>query len=224
MVCRELCEASDRDDCDKFDDFIWIQFGITSYGPEFCGNKDTPGIYTNIAYYKDWIDEQIGRNVGTTPGTGTTRTTTVQTTETSIPTTILSTETPTPITCPSVETPTPVTCPTVETPAPITCPTVETPTSVTCTCPSVETSKPTVTRTTSVSETTKKPDDSQVYPPWYVPKDKEYVTQCCRTVNVSTSQISRAVVKGISKVANFYSIYQSINSFVHFRGSRNLCL
>ena len=127
-----------------------------------------------VTCYRHWIDEQIKRSSSTT----------------SLPTTIPSTETPTPITCPTVETPKPITCPTIETPAPITCPTVETPSPVTCTCP-------TVTTTTSVSETTEKPDDSQVYPPWYVPKDKEYVTQCCRTVNVSTSQISRAVVKGI---------------------------
>ena len=134
---------------------------------------------------------------------------------------LASTETSTTITCP---TPTPITCPSVVTPAPITCPTVETPAPITCPC--LETSRPTVTSTaTSVSETTENPDhDSQVYPPWYVPKDKEYVTQCCRTVNVSTSQISRAVVKGISKVANFYSINQSMNFFVCFRGPGNLRL
>ena len=215
--------------CKDYGDFEMIQYGLTSYGG-LCGNRETPGIYTYLVYYRDWIDEQIGKNESTTPGTGTTRPTTFQSTETSTPitsfsdetttpTTFVFTETPTaitcptvetpaPITCPTVETPAPITCPTVETPTPITCPTVETPTPVTCTCPSVETSRPTLTTTTSASETTDKPDhDSQVYPPWYVPKDKEYVTQCCRTVNVSTSQISRAVVKGITKIAIFYSIY-----------------
>ena len=60
------------------------------------------------------------------------------------------------------------------------------------------TTTPEASTKTTEPATTKKPitDIQEVYPPWMVPKDKEYITQCCRTVNVSSSQQSRAIVKG----------------------------
>lgn len=32
-----------------------VQYGIVSYGPEQCGIEGLPGVYTNVAYYMDWI-------------------------------------------------------------------------------------------------------------------------------------------------------------------------
>ncbi|MCH8543390.1 MAG: serine protease [Alcanivorax sp.] len=33
-----------------------ISIGITSFGTAECGNPNPPGVYTNVAYYRDWID------------------------------------------------------------------------------------------------------------------------------------------------------------------------
>ncbi len=33
----------------------YIQAGITSYG-DFCGLANSPGIYTRVSYYLDWIE------------------------------------------------------------------------------------------------------------------------------------------------------------------------
>ena len=35
------------------------------------------------------------------------------------------------------------------------------------------------------------------YPPWHVPKYKEYTTECCTTLNVSTSDQSQHIIRGI---------------------------
>jgi hypothetical protein len=33
--------------------------GVVSYGPEPCGKKDWPGVYTRVASYTDWILNQL---------------------------------------------------------------------------------------------------------------------------------------------------------------------
>ncbi|XP_075232227.1 trypsin-3-like [Lycorma delicatula] len=41
-----------------------VLVGITSWGTG-CGMNDFPGVYTNVSYYRDWIDENsmlIGSN------------------------------------------------------------------------------------------------------------------------------------------------------------------
>ncbi|KXJ76329.1 hypothetical protein RP20_CCG009844 [Aedes albopictus] len=35
----------------------WVLIGIVSQGAKACGQKDKPGIYTNVEYYLDWILE-----------------------------------------------------------------------------------------------------------------------------------------------------------------------
>ncbi|XP_058823601.1 CLIP domain-containing serine protease B4-like isoform X1 [Topomyia yanbarensis] len=37
----------------------WFLFGIVSFGPNKCGTKDVPGVYTNVAKYIDWIENNI---------------------------------------------------------------------------------------------------------------------------------------------------------------------
>ncbi|XP_055546193.1 CLIP domain-containing serine protease B4-like [Wyeomyia smithii] len=34
-------------------------FGIVSFGPNKCGTKDVPGVYTNVAKYIDWIENNM---------------------------------------------------------------------------------------------------------------------------------------------------------------------
>ncbi|XP_055549661.1 CLIP domain-containing serine protease B15-like [Wyeomyia smithii] len=34
---------------------LWYQVGIVSFGPENCGTKNIPGVYTNVTKYIDWI-------------------------------------------------------------------------------------------------------------------------------------------------------------------------
>lgn len=38
-----------------FKDGVWKVAGIVSWGYG-CAASYTPGIYTNVAYYRDWID------------------------------------------------------------------------------------------------------------------------------------------------------------------------
>jgi transmembrane protease serine 11D len=40
----------------------WFQFGVTSWSRQRpCGSVDTPGVYTRVSVYRDWIEQQIGR-------------------------------------------------------------------------------------------------------------------------------------------------------------------
>lgn len=33
----------------------YVQYGIVSFGPTFCGTEGNPGVYTKIAYYMNWL-------------------------------------------------------------------------------------------------------------------------------------------------------------------------
>lgn len=39
----------------------YYMFGIVSFGSKFCGAKTTPGVYTNIVMYMEWILDNITR-------------------------------------------------------------------------------------------------------------------------------------------------------------------
>ena len=43
----------------KMCDGRWAQVGIVSYG-EGCAFKDSPGVYTRVSAYADWIDANTG--------------------------------------------------------------------------------------------------------------------------------------------------------------------
>ena len=38
-----------------------IQYGVLSY-TDTCNNVMTPTVFTNLAFHREWIDEQIGNN------------------------------------------------------------------------------------------------------------------------------------------------------------------
>jgi secreted trypsin-like serine protease len=40
---------------------LGMVIGITSWG-EGCGQKDSPGVYTNVSAYIKWINEQISNH------------------------------------------------------------------------------------------------------------------------------------------------------------------
>lgn len=35
--------------------------GITSYGPDPCGQDNFPAISTNVAHFREWIDKVMGK-------------------------------------------------------------------------------------------------------------------------------------------------------------------
>lgn len=41
-----------------------VSIGITSFGTSECGRPDPPGVYTNVAFYRDWIEAVLHRNAG----------------------------------------------------------------------------------------------------------------------------------------------------------------
>lgn len=41
------------------DETRYVQQGVVSFGPRFCGLDDFPGVYTKVAYYMDWILDTI---------------------------------------------------------------------------------------------------------------------------------------------------------------------
>lgn len=41
------------------DDTRYVQQGIVSFGPRYCGLDGFPGVYTKVAYYMDWILNKI---------------------------------------------------------------------------------------------------------------------------------------------------------------------
>jgi secreted trypsin-like serine protease len=43
---------------DPRDPTRYQQAGIVAWGIG-CGETDTPGVYANVAMFRDWIDEQI---------------------------------------------------------------------------------------------------------------------------------------------------------------------
>lgn len=40
-------------------DIRTFQQGIVSYGPKICGIQGLPGVYTRVAYYMDWILDNL---------------------------------------------------------------------------------------------------------------------------------------------------------------------
>lgn len=38
---------------------VFTQFGITSFGTGFCGDKDKPAVYTRVSEYIPWIERTV---------------------------------------------------------------------------------------------------------------------------------------------------------------------
>lgn len=73
ITSKQLCAGgfSGRDSCagdsggplkqvtilDGFPKFV--QYGIVSYGPRYCGTKGLPGVYTKVTPYMTWILDHL---------------------------------------------------------------------------------------------------------------------------------------------------------------------
>lgn len=42
-----------------YDDIRYVQYGIVSFGPKYCGLNGFPGVYTKVTYYMKWILDMI---------------------------------------------------------------------------------------------------------------------------------------------------------------------
>lgn len=42
-----------------FDDIRYVQYGVVSFGPKYCGLDGFPGVYTKVASYMKWILDTI---------------------------------------------------------------------------------------------------------------------------------------------------------------------
>jgi len=38
---------------------VFYLIGITSYGTPYCGMKNSPGIYSKVSAYIDWIEQKV---------------------------------------------------------------------------------------------------------------------------------------------------------------------
>ena len=38
---------------------IYTQIGLVSFGAVYCGTAGLPGVYTNVAYFMEWILENL---------------------------------------------------------------------------------------------------------------------------------------------------------------------
>ena len=60
------------------------------------------------------------------------------------------------------------------------------------------------------------------YHPWNLPKYEEYTTQCCKTLNVSTSDTSNFITRGNTKNQELMDKHRYFSKEYIFRGSGNL--
>lgn len=42
---------------DEDGESVWLLGGIISWGPNSCGERNKPGVYTRIPSYTQWIEE-----------------------------------------------------------------------------------------------------------------------------------------------------------------------
>ncbi|XP_049922520.1 serine protease 27-like [Epinephelus moara] len=66
MICagftaggRDACQGDSGGALVTKNDSVWIQFGVVSFG-EGCGEAMTPGVYTRVSGYQDWITNITG--------------------------------------------------------------------------------------------------------------------------------------------------------------------
>ena len=41
-------------------DGAWVQVGVVSYGPQYCGDRNSYGVYEDVSKYLDWINSIVG--------------------------------------------------------------------------------------------------------------------------------------------------------------------
>ncbi|XP_014252956.1 uncharacterized protein LOC106668575 [Cimex lectularius] len=61
---RDACQGDSGGPLVRFSKGVQILQGVTSFG-KGCGRPNSPGIYTDVSYYRDWIDEKIGKKKAT---------------------------------------------------------------------------------------------------------------------------------------------------------------
>lgn len=55
---RDMCFGDSGCALMRRDEARWTQVGVLSFGPDYCG-KPVPSVYTNVAWYLDWIQRTI---------------------------------------------------------------------------------------------------------------------------------------------------------------------
>ena len=49
--------------CQRCTTCQWMLYGITSYGANECGKAYTPGVYTRVTSFTDWINSVVGDDI-----------------------------------------------------------------------------------------------------------------------------------------------------------------
>jgi secreted trypsin-like serine protease len=58
---KDTCKGDGGGPLLCLDDYKFVQAGIVSWGVD-CGVVDEPGVYTNVAQFKDWIKDELSKN------------------------------------------------------------------------------------------------------------------------------------------------------------------
>ncbi|XP_076799785.1 uncharacterized protein LOC143444876 isoform X2 [Clavelina lepadiformis] len=49
--------------CQRCSSCAWTLAGVTSFGPDSCGQEGLPGVYTRVSFYGSWIDGVVGERL-----------------------------------------------------------------------------------------------------------------------------------------------------------------
>ncbi|XP_065078766.1 CLIP domain-containing serine protease B15-like [Ochlerotatus camptorhynchus] len=59
---KDSCKGDSGGPLMRLVNSVWYQTGVVSFGNRFCGSEGFPGIYTNVAKYLKWIEQDVNKS------------------------------------------------------------------------------------------------------------------------------------------------------------------